>query len=223
MKDKQEKESKNFLLNSFTDLMASLAVIFILLTVVFIKNSSDRSKIGKQAVRTQLAGVLDKNKLPLVQDATDPLTLSVRVSESLLKFTTNSASLSDAGGQFLDQFIPSLAAELCAEPMRSQLDAVIIEGHTDRTGESTAAGSASNIRLSQSRSFSVLSRALTAVQPDQRLYDCLLKLATASGRGSSIPMMTQEVYSPDLSRRVEIKIRVKSSEQEYFSKEKSKL
>ena len=79
-------------------------MIFILLTVVFIKNSSDRSKKGKQVVRTQLAAVLDKNKLPLVQDPADPLTLSVRVGETLLKFATNSASVSDAGGQFLDQF-----------------------------------------------------------------------------------------------------------------------
>lgn len=217
------KESKNFLSSSFTDLMASLAVIFILLTVVFIKSSSERSKEGKKAVRSQLAGVLDKNNLPLVQDANDPLTMSVRVSENLLKFASGSAVLSDAGGQFMDQFFPALAAELCAEPMRSSIDAVIVEGHTDKSGEGAAGGTSNNIRLSQNRSFSVLSRGLAAVRHDQPLYDCVLKLILASGRGSSVPIMVDNDYSSDQSRRVEIKIRVKSHEQEYFLKEKSKL
>lgn len=214
----KEKGSKNFLSSAFTDLMASLAVIFILLTVVFIKNSTERSQVGKKEVRSQLAEVLDKNNLPLVQDATDPLTLSVRVGEDLLKFTTGSAALSDAGGGFLDQFIPKLAAQLCAEPTRSRLDAVIIEGHTDRSGEASSGGAGNNIKLSQSRSFSVLSRSLSAVRPDSRLYECLLKLVLASGRGSSVPIMVDQDYRPDLSRRVEIKIRVKSHEQEYFFK-----
>lgn len=216
-------ESKNFLSSAFTDLMASLAVIFILLTVVFIKNASERSKEGKEAVRAQLAGVLDKNNLPLVQDQNDPLTLSVRVSEKLLKFSTGSATLSEAGGGFLDGFFPALAKELCSEQIRSRLDAIIIEGHTDRTGEASADGTAHNIRLSQSRSFSVLLRTLSAVRHDADLYECILKLTLASGRGSSIPIEIDGDYSPDLSRRVEIKVRVKSNEQEYFSKEKSKL
>ena len=219
----KSKESKNFLSSAFTDLMASLAVIFILLTVVFIKNSSERSKEGKKQVRNQLAGVLDKNNLPLQQDPNDPLSLNVRVSESLLKFSSGSATLSDAGGKFLDNFFPALAEELCAEPMRSNLDAVIIEGHTDKTGESSTGGTGNNIKLSQNRSFSVLARALSAVRENERLYDCVLKLVLASGRGSSVPVVVDKDYNPDLSRRVEIKIRVKSNEQEYFLKEKSKL
>ncbi len=219
----KEKESKNFLSSAFTDLMASLAVIFILLTVVFIKNASERSKEGKEAVRTQLAEVLDKNNLPLEQDVNDPLTLSVRVSERLLKFSSGSAALSAAGADFLDGFIPALAKQLCSEQIRSRLDAVIIEGHTDRSGESSADGTGSNIRLSQSRSFSVLSRTLSAVRHDADLYGCVLKLVLASGRGSSVPIELDGDYRPDLSRRVEIKVRVKSNEQEYFQKEKSKL
>ena len=123
-----EKGSKNFLSSAFTDLMASLAVIFILLTVVFIKNASDRSKKGKEAVEMQLAEVLGKNNLPIDQDAHDPLTLVVRMNEALLQFPTNSAVLSAAGGQFLDQFFPALASELCADKIRSTLDAVMIDG-----------------------------------------------------------------------------------------------
>jgi outer membrane protein OmpA-like peptidoglycan-associated protein len=221
----KEKASHNFLTSSFTDLMASLAVIFILLTVVFIRSASQRSQKGKEAVRSGITEVLEKNKLPLEQDPNDPLTLSVRVSENLLKFPVNSASLSAAGENFLENFFPELAKQLCSSDIRSRLDAVVIEGHTDRSGEMSADGNgiSRNIRLSQNRSFSVLSKSLSAVRQDASLYDCMLKLALASGRGSSTPLEIDGVYSADQSRRVEIKIRVKSNEQEYFLKDKNKL
>ncbi len=211
--------SHNFLNSSFTDLMASLAVIFILLTVVFIRSASQRSEKGKEAVRSGIAEVLDKNNLPLEQDPADPLTLSVRVSENLLKFPVNGATLSPAGNDFLDGFFPALAKQLCAPELRERLDAVVIEGHTDRSGEAGPTGIGHNIKLSQNRSFSVLSRGLAAVHEDPELYDCLLKLALASGRGSSAPIAVDGDYSADMSRRVEIKIRVKSNEQTYFLKD----
>ncbi len=215
----KKKASHNFLNSSFTDLMASLAVIFILLTVVFIRSASQRSQKGKEAVRTGIADVLKKNKLPLEQDPKDPLTLSVRVSEDLLKFPVNGAALSKPGASFLDGFFPALAKQLCTEDLKSRLDAIIIEGHTDRSGETSEVGVGNNIRLSQNRSYSVLSRALSAVREDHDLYDCILKLVLASGRGSSTPMAVNGEYSADLSRRVEIKIRVKSNEQAFVTKE----
>ena len=54
----REKESNHFLSHAFTDLMASLAVIFILLTVVFIKSAAESSKREKQAVQAGLSEVL---------------------------------------------------------------------------------------------------------------------------------------------------------------------
>jgi hypothetical protein len=46
------------------------------------------------------------------------------------------------------------------------------------------------------------------------MSECLLKLASATGRGSRIPVAIDGKYEADRSRRVEIKIRVKSAEQE---------
>lgn len=220
----KESKGSRFLNHSFTDLMASLAVIFILLTVVFIRNASQKSEQGKDAVRMGLAEVLEKNNLPLEQDPADPLSLNVRVGEELLKFPLNSAQLSPNAESFIESFFPSLAAQLCSNEIRDRLDAVVIEGHTDRSGESSRdGGNSHNIRLSQNRSFSVLSKALSSVHHDSELYNCMLKLVLASGRGSSMPISENNIYSAEMSRRVEVKIRVKSNEQEFFLKNRKTL
>ncbi len=210
----KESATPGFLSHAFTDLMASLAVIFILLSVVFIHNASKKRENDKELIKSSLSEVLEKNKLPLRQDPNDPLVLAVSVGEDVLKFPLNSAALSTAGAKFLDEFAPALTAQLCSEAVRSKVDAIIIEGHTDRSGETTADGVRRNIRLSQNRSFAVLERALQAVQARGDLSECLLKLASATGRGSRVPIELKGQYDSDLSRRVEIKIRVKSSEQE---------
>lgn len=207
------EDSKSFLANSFTDLMASLAVIFILLTIVFIRNSAEKSKKEAEEVRKSIAEVVDKNSLPLVEDPNDPLSMSVRMGEEWLKFDLGSALVSKAGVEFLGRFIPSLAEQLCREDIRARLDAVLIEGHTDQSGEDRAMGTNNNIRLSQERAFSVLTHSLSALRDKPTLRDCLLKLASASGRGSSFPIIQEGEYRADLSRRVEIRIRSKSNEQ----------
>lgn len=193
--------------------MASLAVIFILLSVVFIHNASKKRENDKDLIKSSLSEVLEKNKLPLRQDPNDPLMLAVSVGEDVLKFGLNSATLSPAGTKFLDEFSPELTEQLCSDAVRSKIDSIIIEGHTDRSGELNPDGTRRNIRLSQNRSFAVLERALVAVQKRADLAECLLKLTSATGRGSQTPVETDGEYDADLSRRVEIKIRVKSSEQ----------
>jgi flagellar motor protein MotB len=208
----EDGATPGFLSHAFTDLMASLALIFILLSVVFINNASKKRENDKELIKSSLSEVLEKNKLPLRQDPNDPLVLAVSVSEDVLKFPLNGAALSPAAAKFVDQFAPALTEQLCADSIRSKVDAIIIEGHTDRSGESGPEGTRRNIRLSQNRSFAVLERALQAVQNDPAMSECLLKLASATGRGSGVPIEVNGEYSAEQSRRVEIKIRVKSSE-----------
>jgi flagellar motor protein MotB len=209
----KESATPGFLSHAFTDLMASLAVIFILLSVVFIHNASKKRENDKEMIKDRLAEILEKNKLPIRQDPNDASVLMVQVGEDLLKFPVNSATLSGGGAKFLDEFAPGLAAQLCSEPVRSRIDAVVIEGHTDRSGESNVEGTRRNIRLSQTRSFAVLDRALQAVQAQPDMSECLLKLASATGRGSRVPVEVDGKYDADRSRRVEIKIRLKSADQ----------
>lgn len=201
--------------STLTDLMTSLAVIFILLLVVFLKQSHDQSKKAKDQVRAQLEGFLEQKSLQLKQDPDDPLKLTVMVSESQLRFPLASAALSADGTAFVSGFFRNLAQQLCDPKLREKVDSIVIEGHTDTSGERTPEGVRNNILLSQKRSYSVLEAALGSVQGDPATYECLLKLTSANGRGSRMPVLVNNMYNPDLSRRVEIKIQVRSAEQQF--------
>lgn len=208
-------QGTNAFASTLTDLMTSLAVIFILLLVVFLKQASDQSKKAKNEVREELNSILAERSLALVQDPEDPLTLSVTVDESQLRFPVNSSQLSKQGGEFVEQFFRNFAARLCKPGLRDKIDAIVIEGHTDQSGEQTRGGVRRNIALSQKRSYSVLDQALKGVEGDSASYECLLTLASASGRGSRRPVLVDGAYDFDKSRRVEIKIRVRSAEQQF--------
>jgi outer membrane protein OmpA-like peptidoglycan-associated protein len=201
--------------STLTDLMTSLAVTFILLLVVFLKQAHDQAQRAKSDVQSQLQTLLQEKNLTLKQDAEDPLTLSVMVGENQLRFPLSSAALSTQGSQFIDQFFKNFSTKLCSGTLKDKVDSIVIEGHTDTSGERNAIGVRNNIALSQKRSYSVLERAMRSLQGDPSTYECFLKLASASGRGSRKPVMVDGVYNADLSRRVEIKIRVRSAEQQF--------
>ena len=201
--------------STLTDLMTSLAVIFVLLLVVFLKQSHDQSTKAKDQVREQLGKFLEQTSLALKQDPEDPLKLTVMVGETQLRFPVGGSALSPQGSEFVSGFFKNFATKICDPVMREKVDSVVIEGHTDTSGEKTPEGVRNNISLSQRRSYSVLEQALKSVQNDPPIYECLLKLTSANGRGSRSPILVNTVYDPDLSRRVEIKIRVRSSEQQF--------
>lgn len=201
--------------STLTDLMTSLAVIFILLLVVFLKNSHDQSKQAKEKVSNELSAFLKNESLSLHQDPDDPLRLVVMVGEDQLRFPHGDASLTSAGKNFVNGFFKTFSQKVCDDSLRSKIDSILIEGHTDTTGERTPEGVRQNIFLSQKRAYSVLEEALKTVQLDPKTYECLLKLTSANGRGSRNPVLVEQVYNPDKSRRVEIKIRVRSSEQQF--------
>jgi flagellar motor protein MotB len=209
--------------STLTDMMTSLAVIFVLLLVIFLKQAHDQSKRAKDDVREQLEAFLKEKSLALKQDAEDPLKLTVAVGENQLQFPVAGSSLSSQGASFVDSFFRNFASKICAAEMQNKVDSIVIEGHTDTSGERTPEGVRSNIALSQRRSYSVLEQALKSVQGDSPTYECLLKLTSANGRGSRSPLFTNNAYNPDLSRRVEIKIRVRSAEQQFKAMAESAL
>jgi outer membrane protein OmpA-like peptidoglycan-associated protein len=185
--------------------MTSLAVIFILLLVATLNNAFSESDAAIQNLREEVAEELKKINLTITEDPTDPYTQIINLDEEKVKFDFNSDTLKPEGKQLIDHLFSILTPKLCDISLRSKIESVIIEGHTDSIGNQTTDGRLRNVKLSQDRSYAVLSQAFTILNPTANEVDCLRSLALAIGRGSSRPKDTDAA-----SRRVEVKIRVKS-------------
>lgn len=208
--------------SSMTDLMTSLAVIFILLLVASLNNAQQEGEQTRNNIllklREKLSRELDEYKdqgFQITQDPKDPLGLIIVVPEGLLNFEVNRADIPAPGIEFLGRVTPKLSETVCSEEFRSEMNSIIIEGHTDRTGTDEL-----NLPLSQARSMSVVSESLQILKRNQssgRL--CFLDLVSATGRGSVEPLLDADgTENLARSRRVVFKIRVRSLEQRVINR-----
>ena len=228
------------LASSFTDLMTSLAVIFILLLVASHNNEQQKLAMAREQVtdtQRQLAAAEQKTAttrnamlVTLKQalevfaaqgvraeaDPADPLGLLVLVPEGLLAFAVGETKIPPAGGDFLRAFTPQLAATACSDTFKGELSSIVVEGHSDSSGKDET-----NLPLSQARAMSVVQESLRVLsslgEPGMSspyLRSCFLNFLSASGRGSSEPMLDADGKEDKMrSRRVVFKIRVRSLEQ----------
>lgn len=197
---------------SFTDLMASLMVIFVLLFVVTVNNATaGRSVVQNQLLESLRAKLTAKglDTSAIHRDERDPFAIVIVMPDSLL-FARNSSEVRAGGRTYLQDVAPVLAGILCAPDMGPSIDNVVVEGHTDTTysGPMSDDAPAYNLRLSQQRSMEVVKYSLIALDSTPQRA-CFRGLLSASGRG-------QEELLPGLAgddarqRRVIFKIRVKA-------------
>lgn len=208
------------LASSLTDLMTSLMVIFILLLVATLNNAQQEGETTRNAIlkklQERLSGEVAEYReqgFEIKNDPKDPLGLIVIVPDGLLNFAVNSSDIPSAGSEFLKKIVPKMAATLCSEEFRREIESTVIEGHTDSTGNDEH-----NVRLSQERSLRVVQeslRVLTGIAngEGQSNRGCFLELLSATGRGSVEPVRDQAGREDfNRSRRVIFKIRVRSLE-----------
>jgi flagellar motor protein MotB len=200
------------LAHSFTDLMTSLMVIFILLLLVFVNNQGSANSAAAQSLLNELRRKLEpagfKNE-DIRIDPKDPSTILLTMLDAQLNFQPNSYQLQPAGERFLQTRMPQLAAVLCADKYRNEVEAVVFEGHSDNVpyrGATPEESQARNLRLSQERSMEVVEKTLTSLPAGTGLRTCLLDKVSASGRGEQDLEETA-----DKSRRAVIKIRVNAT------------
>jgi outer membrane protein OmpA-like peptidoglycan-associated protein len=195
--------------STLTDLMTSLAVIFILLLVVFLKQAHNRSNRAAAAVKDGLSSFLEQKELPLKQSSDDPQSLTVMVGELHLRFAIGRAALTRQSRAFVDDFFATFAGKVCDPSMRGRIDSITVEGNTDKSGEQTREGARKNIVISQQRAMAVLEQGLRSLEARPYQHDCLAVMTSAIGRGATNPVLVDGLYDADQSRRVEIKIRVR--------------
>lgn len=216
-------DTESGLANSFTDLMTSLAVIFILLLCAFMNNAFEES----QNTRTKILGRLQEQLKEYVEkgvkvesDPNDPLALLILIPEGLLEFTIDRSEIPEKGVEFLQSFIPKLTNIIYNEEFRNDISSVVVEGHTDSSGSDRH-----NLELSQRRSMAVVSKSINILE-EQKISstngneekEYFLRVLSASGRGKQDLIMTNGEEDQPLSRRVIFKIRVRSFEEKKIEK-----
>lgn len=202
---------------SFTDLMASLMVIFILLFVANSNNVSQSKGSATQSVLEALrkglaqAGMDDSR---VERDPRDRYAIVVIMPDSLL-FDRGSSKVREEGMRYLGKFTPAFARILCSQPS-GMIETVVVQGHTDTTyvgngenGDGTPLaerGRAYNLELSQNRSLAVVKTCLDSLRsnPDRPMF---LRLLSASGRGQE-ELLPGYLGDAPQQRRVAFKVRV---------------
>ena len=211
-KSKQDEETSYWL--SFSDLMASVLIIFILLfvynLVVYDESMNEREKMIQELTSTRMKIIamlqeeFDKEDIDII---IDPKTGAIQLNESIL-FDTGKSQLKDEGKVFAEKFIPIYVNILLGNAeIKSQLSQIIIEGHTDDVG-----GYLYNLKLRQERSLSV-AQFLLNPEFNYKYKDEMEKYLTINGRSYSEPILnSDDSINKDASRRVEIKFRLKEEE-----------
>jgi outer membrane protein OmpA-like peptidoglycan-associated protein len=207
-------EHSSGLSNSFTDLMTSMAVIFILLLCATLNNAQQEGENTRNSVILQLHAALNDfvaRGVEVKSDPKDPLGLLILVPEGLLAFELDRADIPPNGEIFLQSFIPKLSTIVCDKRFVKDINSIVVEGHTDSSGTPQH-----NWELSQKRSMAVVRTSLTVLDRDemQNERNYFLHFLSASGRGSA-DLIEDSTGAEDSvrSRRVVFKIRVRSLEQ----------
>jgi flagellar motor protein MotB len=205
-----DQSNSDHLNSSMTDLMTSLMVIFILLLLVFVHRTAGKDAAVTDVLLKRLLYEMKPqgfNENTIRPDPRDRNAILVIVPDRLMNFEAGKSKLRPEGEEFLKRYIPGLAEVLCSDQFRSSIESIVVEGHTDTqpyAGRTAEESQSLNLKLSQDRSMVVVNNALADLSSMEEKRGCFLEKLSASGRGEQ-----EQEATPDESRRVILKIRVK--------------
>ncbi len=159
-------------------------------------------------VRTQIVSELSSALSASGLKATvDPTSGDITL-DSTVFFETASYKIKRDGQAMLNQFIPVYLSVLLQDKYKDYLGQIIIEGHTDTSGDYTM-----NLELSQNRALSVAKYCLqmNGLTGEQRAM--LRSILTAQGRSYANPVYNADgTVNMERSRRVEFKFSLRDAE-----------
>ncbi len=209
---------------SYSDMMAALILVLVLILTVFmfiskVEINEQKKKINEQQERIEKMIGVREEIIKALQERfkgsnltinIDPNTGSI-VFDSALLFDPDKYVLKDKSKEFLDVFLPQYFSVLLGGQYAENISEIIVEGHTDRRRDYFY-----NLDLSQKRAYAVAEYILrdgsNAVSLDS--MENLRKILTANGRSFCDPIFQSDgvTVNEDASRRVEIKFRLKDDE-----------
>ncbi|WP_227938278.1 OmpA family protein [Alkalihalobacillus deserti] len=199
---------------SYSDLMSALLLLFALLLMISLLSNQTEVEARDQLI-DEVLGVKTKIVEELneafsdsnLEMEVDPQTGAIRFSSGVF-FELNSYEVSKTGKKNLEEFIPVYIGILLSDQFRDHISEIIVEGHTDQQGSYIY-----NLDLSQNRSLSVVKHILSEDFPKYKHDNELRDLLTSNGRSFSEPILGENgEVSPEKSRRVEFKFRLKDDE-----------
>lgn len=204
---------------SYSDMMAALLLMFILIMTLALARANDNANklIQKEAEIEKLIGIKPqivrdlKEKLSEFEVTIDENTGDIEFKSDIL-FDYNMDALKAEGMDFLSKFIPKYMSVILSEEYIPHIAEIIVEGHTDTEG-----GYEFNLKLSQERAMSVANFIVGEnsffLSGEQR--DHIRKIMTVTGKSFTNPIYfdeTKTFVDAERSRRVEIKFRLKDDE-----------
>ncbi|GGA81369.1 OmpA family protein [Ornithinibacillus halotolerans] len=197
---------------SFTDVLTVILLCFILIFIVMMVIKSFQIEEMKRTI-DQIMGV----RVNLVNDLkTEFSGTGIKVDEKTgaiifetdILFEFDKAELKQESFQFLDEFVPKYLDVLLGSEYEEYVAEIIIEGHTDRAG-----GYLYNLELAQNRAYSVASYILGDNFPYKNIQSELEEKLTVNSKSYTDSRTGENgEYSPEASRRVEFKFRLKDEE-----------
>lgn len=208
-------DSENVFWVTMADLLLGLAIIFITLFVLAMTGFS-QNKLEEHKVQAQVAQELSqKLKQEKIDAQVDNLTGQVKIADSAL-FEINSYTLSAEGKAFLDKFVPVYINTVFSKPeIKDKVVNIVIQGHTD---SQSFAGITSkdeqfirNMDLSTKRANAV-AEYIFKTKYNKKYNEHLRKMLVVEGKSFTEPVLVNGKEDYNKSRRVEVKMVVKTAD-----------
>lgn len=203
----------NIFWTTMSDLLLGLAIIFMVLFVLAMTGFTQDSVKQKQTQIEASKELVEKLKEANINATVDPMTGDVKISDLEL-FELNSYELSPKGKIYLNKLIPIYVENIFEnEELESNITNIVVQGHTDSQQYAHLATEneqyVKNMTLSLQRANSVAEYIFKT--NFNSTYDAKLrKMLVVEGRSYSDPIMENGVENFDKSRRVELKLKVKT-------------
>ena len=216
----EEPQDQNPFALSTGDMMSALMFIFVLLLSALMLNERQQMDEEKELtdeyrrIKEQLREDLLKefeNDLPEWNAVFDNSKMSIRFQEPTMLFDFKSSKLKPKFSEILDNFFPRYLGVITGKQYKDNIEEIRIEGHTDSQG-----GYEYNMELSQDRTRAVLSHCLSIkeIRLDTTLEQWTKARIMANGFSFSHLITNPDgSENPELSRRVEFRIRTNAEKQ----------